>query len=61
MQLWPILCSFQGFTPFIAALYSGEAKANSAEEYLSDFIAELQKLKQDGINIVHGEKTLQVA
>ncbi len=41
------------------ALYCGVAKPNSVEEYLSDFLQELQQLQQDGI--VHGGKALQLS
>lgn len=58
MQMWPILCSFHFCSPFIVALYCGQAKPNSVKDYLSDFLTELQQLEQDGI--IHGRKTLQV-
>ena len=48
-QLWPILCTFHGCQPFIVAIYCGSTKPNSADEYLLDFIQELQQLEQDGI------------
>ena len=56
LQMWPILCNFHNFPPFIIALYCGDMKPNSDEEYLCDLIKELQQLQEDGI--VHGEKTL---
>ncbi len=59
LQMWPILCNFHDFAPFIVALYCGVAKPNSVEEYLSDFLQELQQLQQDGI--VHGGKALQLS
>lgn len=58
LQMWPILCSFHDFAPFIVALYCGKAKPSPVKDYLSDFLQELQQLMQDGI--VHGEKALQV-
>ena len=58
MQMWPILCSFHNFAPFIAAMYCGKAKPNKPEEYLSDFLTELEQLLRDGI--VHGQKTLRL-
>ena len=42
MQMWPILCSFHGFQPFIAGIYCGKGKPNSVDEYLADFLEELQ-------------------
>ena len=54
-KMWPILCRFRDFSPFIVALYCGHSKPNNVEEYLSDFIFELQ---QEGI--VHRETTFKV-
>lgn len=51
LQVWPILCSFHAFAPFIAALY-WTIKTSPVQDDLSDF------LQQDGI--FHGGKTLQV-
>ena len=48
-QLWPILCSFHCFQPFIVGIYCGRAKPDSVDEYLADFLAELQQLTRDGI------------
>lgn len=58
-QIWPILCRFRDFSPFIVALYCGQSKPNNVEEYLSDFILELQQLLQEGI--VHSGTTHQVS
>ena len=58
-QIWPILCSFNDFVPFIVAIFCGKAKPNSAEEYLFDFLQEFQHLQQDGI-VLEG-KTFQVS
>ncbi|KAL0195358.1 hypothetical protein M9458_008930, partial [Cirrhinus mrigala] len=52
--MWPILCSFHAFAPFIVAL---KQNPSPVEDYLSDFLQELQQLKQDGI--VYGDKTPQ--
>ncbi len=51
LQVWPILCSFHAFAPFIVALY-WTIKTSPVQDDLSDF------LQQDGI--FHGGKTLQV-
>ncbi|XP_060577087.1 uncharacterized protein LOC132734366 isoform X2 [Ruditapes philippinarum] len=48
-QFWPILCSIQGFGPFLVALYFGNAKPNSLNDYLSDFLQELEDIQQNGI------------
>ena len=57
-QLWPILCSFGSFTPFIVALYCGVSKPDNISGYLKDFITEYQRLRQNGIT--YSLKTLQV-
>lgn len=59
LQMWPILCNFHNFAPFIVAIYCGDAKPNSVEEYLSYFLQELQQLQQDGI--IHGAKALKLS
>ena len=35
---------------FIIALYYGNTKPTSVDEYLNDFLEELAKLKHDGLN-----------
>ncbi|KAA0702698.1 hypothetical protein E1301_Tti011216 [Triplophysa tibetana] len=57
LQMWAILCGFHDFEFFIVPLYCGKAKPSPVQEYLSDFLQELQQLMQDGI--VRGEKALQ--
>jgi hypothetical protein len=58
-QLWPILCSILDFEPFIVAIYYGNTKPNSVEEYLKDFLDELKKLQEDGL-AVDDDKLLTV-
>lgn len=48
-QMWPILCAFEMFPPFIVALFSGKCKPNNVADYLSDFLNEVQELKQRNI------------
>ncbi|CAC5423105.1 unnamed protein product [Mytilus coruscus] len=49
-QFWPILCSVDNFKPFIVALFCGIGKPNSVQEYLSEFLEELQNLLANGIS-----------
>lgn len=49
IQLWPVLCKFDHFDPFLVALYCGHTKPNSVQEYLSDFLHELQQLQGNGV------------
>ena len=48
-QLWPILCNFPGFDPFVVALFCGTAKPDPVEDYLSDFIEEASDLSIRGV------------
>ena len=48
-SLWPILCSFNKFPPFVVSLYYGLKKPEPISEYLSDFLEELLKLLHTGI------------
>lgn len=53
-QFWPILCIFLHqaiYKPFPIAIYSGNAKPMSADEYLHDFIEEINQLLDEGIII----------
>ena len=50
IQLCPILCSVRKFDPFVVAEFCGDAKPNSVQEYLSDFLSELTNLQQNGID-----------
>ena len=57
-QFWPILCSFGGYEPFIVALFFGDAKPNSLNDYLSDFLNELSLVVRLGVSC--DSKTFQV-
>lgn len=48
VQMWPILCSFNGYEVFIVALYCGVSKPTSVEEYLKDLVDELATLTANG-------------
>ena len=39
-QMWPIMGHFGGLEPFVIALYCGQNKPNSVQEYMSDFLHE---------------------
>lgn len=47
-QFWPILCSLGHYTPFVVAIFYGSGKPNCLEDYLSDFVKEMQELSQNG-------------
>ncbi|XP_073727161.1 uncharacterized protein [Misgurnus anguillicaudatus] len=57
-QFWPILCTVQNLEqvePVTVGLFCGASKPNSLEEYLGDFICEIQELSNgfefEGINL----------
>ena len=58
-QFWPVLFSFENFQPFLAALYYGNNKPNSASDFLKDFLEELSVLQQNGI--MYETKKINVA
>ena len=60
VQLWPILCSVQGFEPFVVSIFCGNHKPNSVEEYLNDFLMELQEMLQNGIQVNEIIKQVEV-
>lgn len=56
MCFWPILGQIQNRQPFIVALYYGSSKPSSVEDFLHDFLEELQQLIQNGVscqNLIH--------
>ncbi|XP_060599922.1 uncharacterized protein LOC132753458 [Ruditapes philippinarum] len=50
-QFWPILCNFKSYTPFMVAIFYSSHKPNSLEEFLIDFIEELNELISEGIQL----------
>lgn len=57
-QFWPILGSFNNLDVFVIGLYYGKTKPSSLEEYMDDFLQELDALKKEGITF--GSKTYKV-
>ncbi|XP_028417018.1 uncharacterized protein LOC114544776 [Dendronephthya gigantea] len=49
-QFWPILGYFNKVEVFIIALFYGNSKPSSVDDYLDDLIEELDKLKIHGVN-----------
>ena len=54
VQLWPILCKYETH-PFIVAVWSGESKPSSVQQFLSDFLQEYSMLTNNGV-VVSGQK-----
>lgn len=54
-QLWPIICRFSDFDPFVVAVFCGVHKPNSVEDFLEDFLAEYTELQRKQIT-VNGHK-----
>lgn len=59
-EFWPIQCSVFNLDsdPFLAALYYGKEKPASVQEFLEDFVKELQHLQTNGIKL--DDKALKV-
>ncbi|XP_060606312.1 uncharacterized protein LOC132758638 [Ruditapes philippinarum] len=51
IQCWPILCSVDNLEPFIVAIFYGNSKPSSIDDYLSDLVSELLNIREDGIRI----------
>jgi len=49
-QFWPILCQVNSSTPAIVALFLGTSKPNSLENFLEDFIEEMEELHVTGFD-----------
>ena len=52
-QLWPILCSFSGLSPFFVAVYCGTHKPDPVSDFINDFLEEYSGLSEVGLNF-HG-------
>lgn len=55
VTVWPILCKVytkkDHYEPFTVAVFAGDGKPESAEEYLCDFVKEINQLQKSGILI----------
>lgn len=49
-QFWPILGYINRVEVFVIALFYGDAKPNSLDEYLQDLVEELEKLTNHGVS-----------
>jgi hypothetical protein len=58
-QFLPIMCSFSKFEPFLVALFYGKSKPTCVEDFLRDFLEEMDSLKENGITF--DGKTFQVS
>ena len=57
-QFWPILCSLGNYTPFIVSIFYGSGKPNSCEDFLTDFLTELNELVENGL--IYNENTFNI-
>lgn len=55
LEFWPILCKVlfdpDIYQPFVAVVYCGRSKPKSVDEFLIQFVIELNQLLNDGISI----------
>ncbi|XP_065658763.1 uncharacterized protein LOC136083290 [Hydra vulgaris] len=49
-QLWPILCSFSGLSPFFVPVYCGTHKPYPVSDFINDILEEYSGLSEDGLN-----------
>ncbi|WAR00574.1 hypothetical protein MAR_024946, partial [Mya arenaria] len=49
-QFWPILCSLGDYTPIMVSIIYGPSKPSSLEDFLADFLTELDRLVLEGIS-----------
>ena len=47
-QIWPIICKFANYPPFIVSLFCGSKKPDYSEEFLHDFLHEFDVLGETG-------------
>ena len=47
-QIWPIICKFANYPPFIVSLFCGSKKPDNSEEFLRDFLHEFDVLRETG-------------
>ena len=59
-QFWPILCSLGNYTPFMVSIFYGPSKPSSLEDFLADFLTELDKLVLEGILFENERLNVQV-
>ena len=59
-QFWPILCSLGNYTPFMVSIFYGPSKPSSLEDFLADFLTELDKLVLEGIRFENERLNVQV-
>lgn len=63
-QLWPILCKVifdpDIYSPFPVALYYADTKPGNVDEYMNDFIEEINLLQKNGVCIEGKKYTVQL-
>ena len=47
-QIWPIICKFANYPPFIVSLFCDSKKPDDSEEFLHDSLHELDVLRETG-------------
>ena len=60
LELWPIICRFNGLKLFIVSVYCGTKKPNSINEFLKDFLMEYQLLKTEGFLYKNNRYTVSI-
>ena len=63
-QFWPILCmidNLQQKSPFVAGLFHGKCKPTSMNEYLEDFVNEMELLKCNGLQYKENQYDVNIS
>ena len=47
-QIWPIICKFADYPPFIVSLFCGSKKPDNSEKFLHDSLHEIDVLRETG-------------
>jgi len=51
LQFWPVVCSINSLPPMIVGLYVGTSKPASVNEFLADFVTEMEELQAIGFAV----------
>ena len=54
VQFWPILCVINSLPPTIIALYVGSTKPTPVDEFLADFVHDMEELQSTGFVVTKG-------
>ena len=61
-EFWPILCQVKGASaePFVVGLYCGRTKPQSLEDFLNEFVADIQAALKNGVVVNGCDRTVAI-